>query len=110
MKLASLGAATFDPEGGLYLAGYFEGRSRFGEIDLAGDGDASDAFLARIDAEGKVTAAQRFGGKAQDQARAVAVAGGQVLLGGSFQGSTRLGDRTLDSAGAFDAFVLGIKR
>lgn len=112
LGIDSARAIAVTPTGEAYLAGYFDG-----EIDLGGtlgkrlaEGaeptkTASNGFLVKVGADGKLAWAQTFGGKREDTANDVAVRGNTVVVVGNFTDDLQLGEFTKKSAGSDDAFV-----
>jgi hypothetical protein len=78
---------TVDATGAAYVVGEFSGTADFGSITLTSIG-SDDGFVTKLDANGSVQWATRWGNAAEDSARGVDVdAGGNVFALGS-----RLGD------------------
>jgi len=68
--------------------------------------DDADLLVALVGSAGEVRWTRSFGGDEWDQGFAVAAdRDGGIAVGGSFGGSLRLGDATLESAGLGDGFV-----
>src|SRR5437016_4436073 len=72
-------AVAADRTGGAYVAGYFSGKIKFGDVKLQAaedkrthDYSPADIFLARYDAEGKLIWVRQAGGSSLDQPYAVA--------------------------------------
>jgi len=95
--------------GEAFVVGYFEG-----EIDFGGDGPKlgkrtsagkSDAFLAKIGADGKLLWAQTWGAAREDVANSVAVKGDKVVVAGAFLDSITLAGQTKKSAGSDDLYI-----
>jgi hypothetical protein len=98
-------ALALDSKGGYRVAGYVKGKVDFGQGEHAADG--SDAFVLNVDADGKLIWANAFGGPGEDTADCVAVDGeGNTIAGGSFGEKFVIGDGSLPSAGADDAFIV----
>lgn len=80
----SVGAITADANGNAVVVGEFGGAIDFGDGALQSAGK-SDAFVVKLDAQGKKMWAARFGGLLPDGAAAVAVdPSGDVLVAGSY--------------------------
>lgn len=96
-------ATCVDPNGDLYVAGYFSGTTNLGGIDLPSAG-ASDAFLAKYrGGDGTFAWAVRFGGASDESAEALACDGTRVVVGGRFRSSSiNLGGADLVSQGQDD--------
>ena len=104
-------------DGSVYVAGYFEG-----EIDLGGTigkrkaptekptETKSDAYLAKLGADGKLAWAQTFGAKRDDVANGVAVRGDTVVVVGNFLDEIKLGEFVKKSAGSDDAYVVAFNK
>jgi hypothetical protein len=94
-----------DRDGNVFVAG-----ALFGALDLGGGaltsaGDA-DAFVAKLDRNGKHLWSKRFGDTGTERALAVAVdAAGNVFIAGHASSAVDLGGGPLVSQGGFDAFV-----
>lgn len=109
-------ALAFDAQGGVYAAGHFTGHIDFDpgrkRVMKKADG-ASDAFVVRYDAKGKLDWALTFGGGGPDRALALSRdRSGHVVVGGRFGGRVDFdpsgGRRIVESSaagGASDAFV-----
>lgn len=93
-------------DGSAAIAGAFKGSMELGGVMLVAD-TQDDAFVARVDEDGAVVFALRFGDAASQQANAIAVdAGDGLLVGGSFDGTIDAGDGPVASSGGLDAFVV----
>ncbi len=100
--LTSVAAA---PDGGVALAGYFNGSPDFGGGALVVDGN-TDAFVARLDMTGAHVWSRRLGGAADELCAGLAVdATGGVLMTGFSTGTVDFGGGPLTSAGGLDIFV-----
>ena len=101
----SVASAAAMPDGGLVIAGHFEGTLELGS-DLLVSAGRTDAFIARLAPGGEVEWAERLGGVGFDAATAVVVdAAGNPVLIGDFSGTALVGDRRLRSRGRSDVFV-----
>ena len=99
-----------DASGDVAIAGSFAGRVDFdpgpGVTNLASAG-SRDAFLWKLNPDGSLAWAERFGGADTDQANAVAVdASGDLVTTGTFSGLVPFGGTVLVSGGIQDVFVL----
>lgn len=93
------------PDGSCAIAGAFRGTLDLDGTTLVAD-TLDDAFVARLDDNGAVTFALRFGDAAEQGARAIAVApGGGLLVAGGFQGTIDAGDGPLTSDAGEDVFL-----
>ncbi|HUH01019.1 MAG TPA: hypothetical protein VML75_03425, partial [Kofleriaceae bacterium] len=92
------------PNASIAVAGRFESEdASFGGAELAA-GDHGAAFVATYAPDGEPQWSARIGTGA-GEARALAVAGGELAVGGTFAGSQRLAGRDLVPAGNRDVFV-----
>lgn len=93
------------PNGDLLLTGRFYGTLDLGTVQLTSTGGA-DLFLARFDGNGHCLWAVRDGGGGDDAAASLALAAnGDILVGGSYTGSTTIAGSAFVSAGLTDGFV-----
>jgi hypothetical protein len=80
------------PEGGVFVAGHFEGTLDVDGMVLAATG-ANDVFVVKLDADGLVERTAVFGGAEDELVQSIAVApDGRVLLSGSGLGTLSLGE------------------
>lgn len=94
------------PSGAAVAVGQFDGSVDFGTGKLTSSATQSDVFVARLDKDGVVTSARRYGGADYDGARGVALsASGELAVAGMFLGTSDYGTGPLTSAGKEDAFV-----
>jgi hypothetical protein len=94
-----------DKDGNCILAGEFSGAINFGAAPLMSAG-ALDAFLAKLDSQGKHVWSARFGGTDNQLARALAVdKAGNVIVAGMFKDAIDLGGGPLANKGDFDIFI-----
>lgn len=107
-------AVAVAPGGDSYVAGYFDGTTYLGPGGThratvnAKDGKAtgSDAFVVRVNPDGKVVWGKTFGAGRDDAANAVAVRGDRVLVVGQFLDRIELAaDLVRPAAGSDDMFV-----
>lgn len=92
-------------EGGALVTGEFVGFVIFQGHLLISEGE-SDAFLLKLDADGKHVWSKRMGGPSSDQGLAVcAGTDGSFLVTGFFLGKADFGNTLLKSAGGSDAFI-----
>jgi hypothetical protein len=94
-----------DAQGDVLVTGYFEGTMNFGGTVLTSAG-GTDAFVAKLDPNGGVAWAKRFGGAGAQLGQAIGVdaQGNVVLLADGFQ-TMDFGGGGLTSAGNYDMFV-----
>lgn len=92
--------------GEVWVAGYFEGETDFGgTIGKKTSAGKSDAFLAKLGADGKVAWAQTWGAARDDLANAVAVKGDKVAVAGQFLDEITVGGSTKKANGSDDLFI-----
>jgi Domain of unknown function (DUF4114)/Beta-propeller repeat len=95
-----------DEVGNIYVSGNFRGTGTFGNTTLTSAGD-SDAFIAKLDSNGNVLSAQKFGGVSTDLGTGIATDGkSNIYATGGFENTATFGDTTLTSAGSTDAFIV----
>ena len=95
-----------DTSGSVFMAGHFQETANFGGADLVSAG-ASDVFLTSFDASGGHRWSRSFGGLSDDWGWALAVDDeGNVVVTGSFQGTTDFGGGNLVSAGESDIYLV----
>lgn len=93
------------PDGSAALAGSFRGTLDLDGAALVAD-TQDDAFVARLDEDGAVLFAVRFGDAAEQVARAITVdAGGGLLVAGGFFGTLDAGDGPITSQDGEDVFL-----
>lgn len=98
-------AVTTDVTGNVLFCGAFNEKANIGFKTLTSTGK-SEAFVAQLDAQGKIKWVVTAGGPSYDQCNGVAVnPGGDVLLAGSFWQTMTLGSVKLVSKGNADVFV-----
>lgn len=102
-------AVAFDPAGNLVIAGLFTGTMRIGEIELEGAG-SDDAFIAKLDPQGKPLWARALGGRDSDAANDLALdTDGSIFVTGSFMREMPVDPTTtLRSKGNEDVFLLAL--
>lgn len=97
---------TVDSSGNIYVTGYFSDTATFGNITLTSAGD-SDAFVAKLDSNGKFLSAQNFGGTLADTGLDITSdAKGNIYATGGFENTATFGNTSLTSAGSIDAFIV----
>jgi hypothetical protein len=108
-------------DGSVYVVGYFDG-----ELDAGPGGKlkalepdpepkkkvvmTSDAYLVKINPDGKIGWARRWGGKRDDVALAVAVQGDTVVVVGNFLDSLEIGTLKAQAANSDDAYVVAFDK
>jgi hypothetical protein len=102
-------AVAFDPAGNLVIAGLFSGTMTIGTIQLEAKG-SDDAFIAKLDAQGKPLWARAIGGTDSDAAHDLALdADGSIYVTGSFKGKLPVNEQTtLQSKGNEDVLLLAL--
>jgi hypothetical protein len=98
-----------DGAGGVIFTGQFTGELAFDGHRVRSRG-ASDVFIARADASGRVRWARSFGGPGVERGMEVEVGSRGIYVAGSFSGTALLGDRTLAAHGVRDAFFARLDR
>ena len=95
-----------DKVGNIYVSGNFRGTVSLGSTSLTSTGD-SDAFIAKLDSNGNVLSAQKFGGSLADLGTGIATDGkGNIYATGGFSDTASFGNNRLTSTGNSDAFVV----
>ena len=102
------GAVAVDDGGNVFVTGYFTVSS--GGVDFGGGGLVSaglqDVFLVKYSAGGVHSWSKRFGGAGTDIGMAVDTdSSGNVVVGGTFDGTINLGGETFTTTGGRDLFV-----
>jgi hypothetical protein len=102
-------AVAFDPAGNMVIAGLFTNTMRIGTIELEGAG-SDDAFIAKLDPQGKPLWARALGGRDSDAANDLAVdTNGAIFVTGSFMRELPVDPTTtLRSKGNEDVFLLAL--
>jgi hypothetical protein len=99
---------ALDAAGNRYVTGFFFGEVDFNPgagIDAKISAGEADLFLTRFNADGSHAWTRTFGGSADDQAAAVAVAGSSVFVAGRFASA----DAGVPNAGGIDTIVLAFQ-
>ncbi|HNT52185.1 MAG TPA: FlgD immunoglobulin-like domain containing protein [Candidatus Syntrophosphaera sp.] len=98
---------AIDAAGNCYVAGLFRDTAVFGATTLVEAGDLfTDAFVAKIDAQGNWLWARRAGGIGIDEARSVGVdAAGYCYLAGVFGFAADFGPLSLTAGDSQDIFI-----
>ncbi|WZI67215.1 MAG: SBBP repeat-containing protein [Gloeotrichia echinulata CP02] len=95
---------TVDGAGNTYVSGVFRDIASFGSTSLTSAGN-SDAFVAKLDANGNVVWAKKFGGSGIDEGTGIVADGsGNINFTGVFSGTASFDGITLTSVGDADAF------
>lgn len=95
---------ALDPDGRLYITGYFASKASFGKTLLTSKGQL-DLFVARLDAAGNVQWATSGGGVANARGAAIAVDKNGVTITGDFLGVATFGKTSLKATGLTDVLV-----
>lgn len=97
-------------DGGAAVVGFFESSVLFGSDTLSSYGGAGrDAFVTRLDADGRPIWSRRFGGTGDDQAMAVAQADdGTLLLAVTFPNQLEVDGTVLFAGGIMDAVLIAL--
>ncbi len=94
-----------DNKGTLYLTGYFEGSVAFGTLTLKSFG-LGDAFVAKLDTNGKWLGAIKAGSTSTDRAFGINVdRQGSIYIVGLLTGKANFGKKTVQHYGVSDLFV-----
>ncbi len=98
---------SVDNAGNCLLTGGFSHTADFGPISLTSEGEYSDLFVCKLDAEGNFLWARQAGGEFSVTAGCgiAADAAGNSYVTGVFQGSASFGDTTLTSGTGMNNFV-----
>ncbi|WP_241934703.1 T9SS type A sorting domain-containing protein [Hymenobacter cyanobacteriorum] len=103
---ASVTATAVGSAGQVYVAGYFNGQVRFGNIEIGCVG-GTDVFVARWEPSSASWAwVAQGGGTAQDKALALAVSGNAVYVGGSVGNNIQAGAAGGSAGVQFGAYQL----
>jgi hypothetical protein len=98
-------AVATDPFGNVAITGYFQGNVNFGGGVVSSRGSL-DTFVAKYSASGAHLFSFGLGGTNADEGFDIAMdAGGNVIVVGTFQGTTDFGMGPMTSAGAWDIVV-----
>ncbi len=98
-------AVDVDVNGNVYVAGDFKASAQFGSFALNSAGSI-DGFVEKLDPNGTVLWAKRFGGTGNDVGEALKIDGsGHVRLAGEFSDTATFGAYTAVSGGDLDVFV-----
>jgi hypothetical protein len=106
------------PGGDCYVVGYFDGETDLGPAGkhkaTANAKDpkltGSDAFVMKLDGDGKIAWARTFGAGRDDVANGVAVRGDRIVVVGQFLDELNLGELKHPAAGSDDLFVAAFDR
>jgi hypothetical protein len=93
-----------DNEGNIYVTGNISGGAYFGSQYVSGT--VFEVFLAKYAPSGNLLWVKSFGGLKNEKAFSLSVTSQAVYLCGYFEGTATFGNTTLQSAGAYDVFVM----
>ncbi len=94
------------PDGSSIITGRFDGTATFGTTPPLTSTGLSDAFTAKVNADGSYAWAIKAGGTGNDQANGVsALPDGSSIITGSFEGTVTFGTTTFTSTGLSDTFT-----
>src|SRR5688572_22678673 len=97
--------------GEVYLAGYIEGETNFGgAVGKKTSAGKSDAFVAKLGADGKIAWAHTFGAARDDVANAIAIKGDKIAVAGAFLDELKVGTFTKKSNGSDDLFIAALDK
>jgi hypothetical protein len=100
-------AVSVGRDGSIVFSGRISGAVNFGGGTVAAN--ATDAFIAKLNANGGYVWAKTFGGSGGDEALGVSVSpDGKVFATGYWSGSVNFGDGTTRVSTLNDAFILGL--
>ena len=104
-------ALAFAPNGTLAVAGWFTTTAMAIDGKQLVSNGSWDAYVATFDRDGRATGALGFGGVNSDVARWLLYGpDGQLLVGGRFERTMRIGDRALRAVAGADGYVIEISR
>lgn len=84
------------PAGDVYVAGFFRGDITIGTTLLANDGDDRDMFVTKLDGDGVVQWARRFGSPEDDRALGISQGPGGVHITGFFRDDIDFGSGVIE--------------
>ncbi|HPD19870.1 MAG TPA: hypothetical protein PLV95_01370 [Candidatus Pacearchaeota archaeon] len=105
-------AVKVSKEGNVYLAGFFDGVLKAGEITLSSAG-AADIFLACYDKNLNLSWIKRWGSSGNDKINPAAIdldADSNVYLAGEFSGTVYFSDFKITSKGNVDGFFVKLNK
>jgi hypothetical protein len=96
---------ALDASGDSFVTGNFQGTMTIGGKSLTSAG-SDDGFIAKLDPNGNVLFAKRFGGVGSDFGTGITItSAGAIFVTGGFSGQVAFGATKLTSAGGYDGFV-----
>lgn len=91
------------------LTGYLEGTADFGSGSHVGGGGSTDVFVAQFNGDGSPRWDNAWGGAGLQQGYGVALSSeGHISVVGGYSGKLSFGFETIESVGAFSAFLLNL--
>lgn len=103
-----LGLAA-DPRGGCYAVGEIGGTAGFEGVTVPNAG-GRDLFIARYEADGKLSWIKAAGAEKDDLCYCVALDGkGRAYLSGAFNGATKYGATAISAVGGNDVFLTRVR-
>lgn len=98
-----------DPDGNIYITGFFFDTAYFGDIQLISNGDL-DVYIAKLDKDGNFLWAKGGGGVNFDAGHSIAVdAYGNSYITGRFRETVNFGPFTLSSHGGYSCNLFIVK-
>lgn len=126
LGLDILRTLAVDKEDSVYAVGYFDGETDLGpggkhkspvaENPPGGSAakrdnkNPSDAFVVKMDANGKIVWGKAFGGGRSDDAKGVAVNGDHVVVVGNFADDIKIGEFAHKAVNSDDLFVVDFNK
>jgi len=102
---------VFDNHGNAYVCGYFVGNAQFANIQLKGNGENRDGFLAEFDKNQQPIWATTLTGPGNDMAFNLAFsADSNLLVYGNLEDGLTVDGQTITAVGAPDVFVAQFSR
>jgi hypothetical protein len=103
-------ALASDAEGHVYATGYLVGvMTLSGELAIQSSTTSPDFFLLKYSSQGEAIYARALGGPQFQQALSIAEHGGQLAIGGGYQGTMGFDGLSASSASNLDAFIAGFE-
>jgi hypothetical protein len=83
-------AVDVDPSGAIFVAGTFQGQLELGSSRSVAAAGGTDAFVAKLDGDGRVLFAVALGGAGDESATSIAAGVGGVVVSGAGLGTVQL--------------------
>lgn len=97
---------VIDPSGNVYLVGNIGRQSKVVDQVLTADGE-NDIVIIQLTDDGKVQRIRKVGGPNRERVSCIALGPkGEILLTGTFQGTTKLAGKSLTASGNSSIFVV----